>query len=211
MKNKDFLEVIKKYFKKFLVISKKILKRIFLFLKDIAISIKNFRIKTWVSIILFLILSLTFLDNYNFEKNIDFDKEYYIISETQAQKKYKSNVTSGNYTYYIPDGYNQISDDLFRKKNNYVQVIKGKESLSYTGSDYYTYNEDLKIVYDNSSIESNKSQLLMKVWDMGDDMYEVLLVDEDGNGVVADLPIESFKKDIIDIANILNSIKAKGE
>ncbi len=214
MKNKkflDILEILKKYIKKFLVVLKKFLKKIALLLKDIAIAIKNFKIKTWVIIILFLIISFTFYDNLSFDRNIDFDKEYYIVSEIQAQVKYKSNVTSGNYTYYIPKGYNKVSEDIYKNKNNYIQVIKANDSLPLTGSDAYTYNDDLKLMYDNSSIESNESQLLMKVWDIGDEMYEVLLVDQEGNGVVADLPISIFKEDIIDIANVLNSINLKGE
>ncbi len=214
MKNKKFLEILeilKKYVKKFLVILKKALKKIGKFLKNISITIKNFKMQTWVIIIMFVIISFTFYDNISFNKNIDFDKEYYIVSEIQAQVKYNSNVTSGNYTYYIPKEYNNISEDIYKNKNNYIQVIKAKEALSFTGNDAYTYNEDLKLIYDNSSIESNDSQLLMKVWDIGDGMYEVLLVDEEGNGVVADLPIERFKEDIIDVANILNSIKLKGE
>ncbi len=214
MKNKkdlDILENFKKYIIKFWSILKSVLKKLALFLKDIAISIKNFKIKNWIIIILFLIISFTFYDNLSLDKNIDFDKEYYIISEKQAQTKYKSNITSGNYTYYIPKGYSKVTEDIFKNKNNYVQIIKGKESLIYTGTDAYTYNEDLKLIYDNSSINSDDSQLLMKVWDMGDGMYEMLLVDEEGNGVVADLPIVRFKEDVVDMANILNSIKLKGE
>ncbi len=214
MKNKKDLEILenlKKYTKKIWSIIKPILKKVFFYIKEFAFKAKNSKLKTNVSILLFLIIVITFYDNISFDKNIDFDKEYYIISEKQAQVKYKSNITSGDYTYYIPKDYNKVSDDIFKNKNNYVQVIKGKESLVYTGTDAYTYNEDLKLVYDNSSIESSDSQLLMKVWDMGDGIYEILLVDEEGNGVVADLPIIRFKDDISDISNILNSIKLKGE
>ncbi len=214
MKNKKDLEILenlKKYTKKIWSIVKPILNKVFFYIKEFAFKVKNSKLKTNVSILLFLIIVITFYDNLSFDKNIDFDKEYYIISEKQAQVKYKSNITSGDYTYYIPKDYNKVSDDIFKNKNNYVQVIKGKESLVYTGTDAYTYNEDLKLVYDNSSIESSDSQLLMKVWDMGDGIYEILLVDEEGNGVVADLPIIRFKDDISDISNILNSIKLKGE
>ncbi len=190
--------------------SKKFFKILELIKKFIS-KVKSLSLHTWTCILIFIVIFVAISENLTFNKNIDFDKEYYIISEKQAQVKYKSNITSGKYTYYMPKGYNQISEDIFKNKNNYIQIIKADDSLSFTNGDKYSYNEDLDLVYDNSSIDSKNSKLLMKVWDMGNDMYELLLIDKSGNGVVADIPIVKFKEDIRDIANILNSIKLKGE
>lgn len=190
------------YFKQLVIYIKRFLKIVLKFLKSISFNI-------WIGIIIFIFVLVLFFSRISFSNNIDFAKEYYIVSEIQEQTPHKPNVSNGNYKYYIPKDYQKVDNNIFKSKTNYLEIITEDNSLSYEENDDYKINDKYDIVYRTNDIKDSENYLNMIVWDIGNGMYETLIINKDNNGVVVDIPKEKFKEDIYDIANVINSISLK--
>ena len=171
---------------------------------------KNFQILTYKWFFSLTLICFIFLLIPNTSKKleeINFNNLYSEVSEINVEKPIKGNYNLDDAFMYIQKEYKQIEDSLiFTKKNIQIEILINKKLLE----NNFDINKNEELIFEKETSNQNSDLIFkMQAWKLNDEMYEILIIDENGNAVVGDIPQNKLEGGILDMAHILNSIKEK--
>lgn len=170
-----------------------------------ALTINNITI-----LLIFCTLIFTFYQNQIFNFQIDFNSIYSEIDKLSYETPKKVNTEVDNISFYIPTGYQVVNDKGIFLESVYSDLNIIPDKLEMTKiNENYEINPTEKVVFEKlSSNQTNNEKFTnMIVWDIDNDMYEILIINDENNAVVGDIKEKYIYQGITDMAYILNSIK----
>lgn len=166
--------------------------------EKILFGLKIFLVIAFVSVLLF-----STIINYN--QGLDFKSLYSDVGEILLQESVKTNTYKDKMILYVPKGYKFQSDSYIMIRNeSYIEIIPEQIDAN---SESYSINPQKELIFQQGK-DFEDSNIAMGVW-FDNERYDVLIVEKDKYSITGNFAEETVRQGIIDMANILNSLKIK--
>lgn len=158
-----------------------------------------------VLIVCFIIIIVTFIGITNIaSRNMDFNNLYAEVEEILNQNPQKTNGYKDNIVFYQPKGYKFMSDSYIMTKNEmYIELIPEHITVD---NENYTINKDKELIFQKESLKDQG--INMSAW-LENERYDILLTKNNGYAVTGNFNEKDISQGIIDMANILSTLKIK--
>lgn len=163
---------------------------------------KNY-INVSIGIILIIILGYVFVSCR--VKPVEFQDLSYEIDEIMNSTKIAPNNTKDGNKFYLPKGYKILEEKglILSDGLNIFQLYVDENSTT-SLDENSIINKDKEILFQKTFFNNEKIEIY--VWQEDNDYLEVL-ISERGSYIVGDIKENKIKEKMIDMANILHSVK----
>lgn len=165
-------------------------------------------IRSIVIIIMIIIVTITIINNENSDYTIDFNSLYSEVDKLNYESNKKVNRQIEGVSFYKPSGYTVDYKNGIFLENIYAKLNIIPDKLNINNIEgTYKINPNEEIIYEK--INDNNSQNLytnMFVWDIKNNMYEILLINSENKAIVGDINSKYIYQGVTEMAYVLNSM-----